>query len=102
MITVRLRPLPFPVLFYSPLTSTGPSLEWISKLKNYWQEKYSWNEAQERISEWHHYTTEIEGMKVHFIHEKARTRQKEAIPLLLVHGWPGTFYECVITPPTLT
>lgn len=71
----------------------GPSLEWVKKLKNFWQDKYSWPEAQEKISEWHHFTTVIENLKVHFIHEKARTRQKDAIPLLLVHGWPGTFYE---------
>jgi pimeloyl-ACP methyl ester carboxylesterase len=32
-------------------------------------------------------------MKVHFIHEKARERGEKAIPLLLVHGWPGTFFE---------
>ena len=32
---------------------------------------------------------------MHFIHEIAKTRQSEAIPLLLVHGWPGTFFEYV-------
>ncbi|KAF2115397.1 Alpha/Beta hydrolase protein [Lophiotrema nucula] len=71
----------------------GPSLEWIYKLYSYWCNDYSWLDAQKSISEWHHYTTEIESLRVHFIHEKARVRQKEAIPLLLVHGWPGTFYE---------
>jgi hypothetical protein len=71
----------------------GPSLEWINKLKSYWQDTYSWPEAQKQVSEWHHFTTEVENLKVHFIHEKARTRQSEAIPLLLVHGWPGTFFE---------
>ncbi len=75
------------------LLIAGPSLEWINKLKNYWQDEYSWPEAQKKISEWHHFTSEIENLKVHFIHEKARKRQDEAIPLLLVHGWPGTFYE---------
>jgi hypothetical protein len=80
----------------------GPSLEWVNKLKNFWQDKYSWPEAQKKISEWHHFTTEIENLKVHFIHEKARTRQNKAIPLLLVHGWPGTFYECVIDSPGST
>lgn len=71
----------------------GPSLEWINKLYNHWLHKFDWSAAQKQISEWHHFTTEIEDMKVHFVHEKARTRQKEAIPLLLVHGWPGTFFE---------
>ncbi|KAF2631535.1 alpha/beta-hydrolase [Macroventuria anomochaeta] len=65
---------------------------WINKLKNFWQDKYSWPDAQKQVSEWHHFTTEIKNLKVHFIqHEKNRMRQKEAIPLLLVHGWPGAF-----------
>jgi hypothetical protein len=34
-------------------------------------------------------------MQVHFIHERARKREKEAVPLLMVHGWPGTFFEYV-------
>lgn len=37
--------------------------------------------------------TEVEGLNIHFIHERARQSFKKAIPLLLVHGWPGTFYE---------
>lgn len=73
--------------------SIGPSLDWITKLYNYWTYEYKWAEAQRAISQWQHYTTEIEGLQVHFIHEKARVRQERAIPLLLVHGWPGTFYE---------
>ncbi|KAF2134906.1 alpha/beta-hydrolase [Dothidotthia symphoricarpi CBS 119687] len=71
----------------------GPSLEWTNKLYNHWLHKYSWADAQAQISEWKHYTTSIEGLNVHFIHEKARVRQNEAIPLLLIHGWPGTFFE---------
>lgn len=73
----------------------GPSLEWVYKLYDYWLNKYSWADAQRAISQWHHFTTEIEGLTVHFIHEKARVCQKKAVPLLLVHGWPGTFHECV-------
>jgi hypothetical protein len=38
------------------------------------------------------------NLKVHFIHEKARVRKEKAIPLLLVHGWPGTFFEYVSWP----
>lgn len=72
-------------------------MEWIHKLYNYWLNTYSWTNAQRAISQWHHFTAEIEGLRLHFIHEKARIRQKQAIPLLLVHGWPGTFFECVPT-----
>lgn len=71
----------------------GPSLEWTKKLYDYWLNKFSWGDAQKKISAWNHFTTEIENLKIHFIHEKARVRQKDAIPLLIIHGWPGTFYE---------
>jgi hypothetical protein len=74
---------------------TGPSLDWVEKLYNAWLQDFSWEKAQAQISEWKHFTTEIEGMKVHFIHERARKRAKEAVPLLMVHGWPGTFFEYV-------
>jgi hypothetical protein len=70
-------------------------MEWIHTLYNYWLNEYSWAEAQKSISQWHHFTTEIENLTVHFIHERARKRAKDAIPLLLVHGWPGTFFELV-------
>ena len=75
---------------------TGPSLEWIKKLYDYWLNTFSWSSAQDKISAWHHYTTSIENLTIHFVHEKARVRGDEAIPLLLVHGWPGTFYEWVV------
>jgi pimeloyl-ACP methyl ester carboxylesterase len=75
------------------LTHPGPSLEWTRKLYNHWLHTFSWAKAQKQISEWHHFTTSISDMKVHFIHERARERTETAIPLLLVHGWPGTFFE---------
>ncbi|KAF2202041.1 alpha/beta-hydrolase [Delitschia confertaspora ATCC 74209] len=71
----------------------GPSLEWVHKLYNHWLHSFSWSEAQKTISSWNHLMTEIEELKIHFIHEKAKVRPEKAIPLLLVHGWPGTFYE---------
>ncbi|KAJ9669704.1 hypothetical protein H2201_000088 [Coniosporium apollinis] len=73
----------------------GPSIEWIHKLYNIWVNDYSWATAAETINSWHHYTTELEGLRIHFVHERADTASsaKPAIPLLLVHGWPGSFYE---------
>jgi hypothetical protein len=75
------------------LAPVGPSLDWITTLYNHWLHKFSWPKAQKQISEWHHFTTTISDLKVHFIHERARVRPSSAIPLLLVHGWPGTFFE---------
>ena len=46
---------------------------------------------QKEINEYPHYLTTIEDIKIHFLH--ARAEKSDAIPLLLVHGWPGSFYE---------
>lgn len=75
----------------------GPSLEWVQTLYNHWLNKFDWGRAQKQINAWNHFTTEIEGLKIHFIHQKAERR--DAVPLLLVHGWPGTWFEYVITSP---
>ncbi|KAH3920305.1 hypothetical protein HBI56_068190 [Parastagonospora nodorum] len=71
----------------------GPSLAWIQKLYNTWLHTFSWPRAQSQISSWSHFTTSISSLTVHFIHERARVRPENAIPLLLIHGWPGTFFE---------
>lgn len=43
------------------------------------------------MNEYPHYTTRIEDVKIHFVH--ARSKRKDAIPLIMCHGWPGTFWE---------
>ncbi|KAK8030224.1 alpha/beta-hydrolase [Apiospora rasikravindrae] len=62
-----------------------------------WRDDFDWAAAQRRISQWRHYTTTIEDLRIHFVHQPAKQQQqhqsKPAIPLLLVHGWPGSWYE---------
>lgn len=78
----------------------GAPLDWARRLKEYWETDYDWSKAQAEINSWHHFKTHIEGIDVHFVHEKASS--KNSIPLLLIHGWPGSFYEFsrVIQPLT--
>lgn len=72
-------------------TSYGFTTEWATDLYNFWVTKYSWDDAQRQMTRWPHYTTELEGMTVHFVHQ--RSKSPHAFPILLVHGWPGSFYE---------
>lgn len=65
--------------------------QWAIDMYDYWVNQFSWPKAQERMNKWPHFTTEIEGQKIHFIHQ--RSSKPDAIPLLLTHGWPGSFYE---------
>lgn len=56
-----------------------------------WLEDYDWEVARAKMNQWHHFHGNLQGMKIHFIHE--RSSDPNAIPLLLLHGWPSTFYE---------
>ncbi|KAL9064782.1 MAG: hypothetical protein Q9157_007712 [Trypethelium eluteriae] len=69
----------------------GFPTEWATELYNYWLKSYSWQKAEDDLNQWPHFTTEIEDINVHFIHQ--RSAAPNAIPLLLVHGWPGSFHE---------
>ncbi|ORX56358.1 alpha/beta-hydrolase [Hesseltinella vesiculosa] len=55
-----------------------------------WQ-TYDFEAYREEINQWHHYRTPIDGLNIHFIHEPSP--HPNALPILLCHGWPSTFYE---------
>lgn len=74
----------------------GAPLDWARRLKEYWETQYDWTKTQEEICSWHYFKTRIEGIDIHFVHEKAAASPSSTakpIPLLLVYGWPGSFYE---------
>ena len=73
---------------------------WAQEMYDYWLNSFSWPKAQDRMNKWPHFTTDIEGQTIHFIHQ--RSSDPNAIPILLTHGWPGSFYEFseVIDPLT--
>lgn len=69
----------------------GFTTEWATDLHQLWANKYDWIEQERLINQWDHFLTDIEDITIHFIHQ--RSQSPKAIPLLLVHGWPGSFYE---------
>ncbi|KAL2060147.1 hypothetical protein VTL71DRAFT_9969 [Oculimacula yallundae] len=81
-------------------TNYGFTTEWATDLYKTWTDEYNWFEEQKVMNQWPHFTTEIESLTIHFIHK--RSASKSAYPLLMVHGWPGSFYEFsrVINPLT--
>ncbi|CAO3630382.1 unnamed protein product [Mucor hiemalis] len=56
-----------------------------------WKNNYSWKKTCEKLNRWHHYRTKVNGLNIHFVHEPSSN--KDAIPIILIHGWPSTFYE---------
>jgi pimeloyl-ACP methyl ester carboxylesterase len=72
-------------------TQYGMPLGTVQKLAERWQTGYDWREHEARLNEFPQYTTTIEGQNIHFLH--IRSAEKGAVPLLLLHGWPGSVLE---------
>lgn len=69
----------------------GMPLGELRELAEYWRTGYDWRAAEARLNEWPQYTTVIDGARVHFAH--LRSSEPDATPLLMTHGWPGSFVE---------
>jgi pimeloyl-ACP methyl ester carboxylesterase len=69
----------------------GIPLDYTRALADYWATDYDWRRFEQRLNAWPQFTTEIEGIGIHFIHR--RSPQSDALPLLISHGWPGSVAE---------
>ena len=69
----------------------GTNLDYLEGLLAYWQDGFDWRAQERRLNEFDHFKTVIDGVDLHFIHQ--RSAEEDAIPLLLTHGWPGSFVE---------
>ena len=80
--------------------SQGVQLATIQKLAQYWGTDYNWRRGEEKINAVPHFITNINGLDIHFIHVKSK--EKNAMPIIITHGWPGSFIEQmkVIAPLT--
>ena len=71
----------------------GVSVEWVKRMVDYWRTGYDWRAWEARLNAYPQFTTEIDGQTIHFIH--VRSARKNALPLILTHGWPGTVVEYI-------
>ena len=78
----------------------GVPLDYLRELTDYWLSDYDWRAAEAEINSFPQYTTEIDGITIHFLH--VRSAEPDATPMLLMHGWPSSFVEFldVIRPLT--
>jgi pimeloyl-ACP methyl ester carboxylesterase len=81
-------------------TSQGVQLAMLQELARYWSEDYDWRKLEAKLNALPQFTTEIDGLDIHFIH--VRSRHEDAMPLIITHGWPGSVIEMleVIDPLT--
>jgi pimeloyl-ACP methyl ester carboxylesterase len=80
--------------------SQGVQLATLRELARYWTTEYDWRNCEARLNALPQFTTEIDGVDVHFIH--VRSRHDNALPLIMTHGWPGSVIELLETIGPLT
>jgi pimeloyl-ACP methyl ester carboxylesterase len=71
--------------------SQGVPLALMQDLARYWATDYDWGRCEAQLKALPHFITEIDGLDIHFIH--VRSRHEDALPLIVTHGWPGSFIE---------
>src|SRR4029077_13392556 len=80
--------------------SQGVQLATLQELARYWTSEYDWHKAEAKLNALPQFTTEIDGVDIHFIH--VRSRHENALPLIMTHGWPGSVIELLETVGPLT
>ncbi len=71
----------------------GVSVAYLKELAEYWRTSYDWRAAEARLNEYPQFVTEIDGANLHFLH--VRSPEPTARPVLISHGWPGSFAEFI-------
>ena len=80
--------------------SQGVQLATIQELARYWANEYDFGRIEARLNALPQFTTEIDGVDIHFIH--VRSQHEDALPLIMTHGWPGSVIELLETVGPLT
>jgi pimeloyl-ACP methyl ester carboxylesterase len=83
--------------------SQGAQLAKLQELVRYWGNGYDWRKAEAKLNAMPQFTTNIDGLDIHFIH--VRSRHRNALPVIVTHGWPGSVLELLkvigpLTDPT--
>ncbi len=69
----------------------GTERNYLQEICAYWSETFDWREQEERLNAFDHFRTPIDGVQLHFIHQ--RSKESNAFPLVITHGWPGSIVE---------
>jgi pimeloyl-ACP methyl ester carboxylesterase len=69
----------------------GTSRAYLEQLIGYWRDQFDWRAQERRLNQFEQFTTNIDGLNIHFIWR--RSKERNAFPLLITHGWPGSFVE---------
>lgn len=78
----------------------GTNLSYLRELVAYWKDHFDWRAQEARLNGLHHYEAEVDGVRIHYLHE--RGAGPNPLPLVVTHGWPGSFVEMEKIIPLLT
>lgn len=84
----------------TPAAYDGIDAGYMAELIEYWRDAFDWEAEERSLNRWRHFRTTIDGVRLHFIHEPGRG--PNPIPLIVTHGWPGSFVEMQKIIPLLT
>ncbi len=98
-LCARLRNTRWPEPSPDPSWQQGTDLDYLRELVRYWADAFDWRAQEQRLNAFGHYRAEIDGVQIHFVHERARNG--DGIPLILTHGWPSSFVEHLQIAPLL-
>lgn len=87
----RLKQTRFPDQLQGASWDYGTELEYLKELCAYWQDTYDWRKHEAALNTLDHFRTDIDSLRIHFIHQKSR--EQNAFPLIITHGWPGSIFE---------
>lgn len=74
-----------------PDATQGVKLSTMREVARYWHDEYDWRKVEARLNALPQFVTNIDGLDIHFIH--VRSKNKNALPLIVTHGWPGSIIE---------
>jgi pimeloyl-ACP methyl ester carboxylesterase len=77
----------------------GVDLASMQSLADHWLHSYSWRDHERALNAYPHHLTVIDGLRIHYLH--FRSAHPEAVPILITHGWPGSFLELLKVAPLL-
>ncbi|MBK8004180.1 MAG: epoxide hydrolase [Gemmatimonadetes bacterium] len=99
-LRTRLRSTRWPAPAPGPAWAQGTDLAYLQPLLGYWADGFDWRAQEGHLNTFRHFHAELDGIRVHFIHERAR--EGHGIPLIITHGWPSAFVELLPLVPLLT
>jgi pimeloyl-ACP methyl ester carboxylesterase len=99
-LNYRLTHTRWPVDIANDDWAYGTNRSYLQELVGYWANDYDWRQQETWLNSFDHYKTIIDGMGIHYIHQ--RSPNPDAIPVLLLHGWPGSFVQMLKLAPMLT